>query len=114
MWSSLPEAFELLNDPSEAVPLLLVPKIPDTKLYDWDHVQASSSASPTAHMSWPALYGLSMLARYEPDRWVSALQYDASSVSAGLAQLLDVAYERLPSIVLDGLNGQQTAYVVSP
>lgn len=63
---------------------------------------------------WMLLYGVSMLARYQPDGWVGALQYDQSEAAAGLAQLLDAACDSLPQVVLDGLNGERTAYPLVP
>lgn len=52
---------------------------------------------------WTLLFGLSMLARYEPDAWISSLQYDSAVLAAPLAQLLQVGLERVPELVLDAL-----------
>jgi hypothetical protein len=59
---------------------------------------------------WMLLFGLSMLARYEPAVWIEELKYDTSKVSAGLAQLLEVGTEQLPHLVLDALNNNSTGY----
>jgi len=53
---------------------------------------------------WALLFGLSMLARYEPAGWSDALDLAASPVAAGVMELLDVAVERLPELVLEALR----------
>lgn len=194
LWASLPEAFELLTERPDVVPLLLVPTVPGTP-YDWGKAQAtvvgfggrpeelkqhleahfqsaegvelmhtdipprarsvitqhgvgvgvwwSSSDNIGNHIArleevapagrtleprwlrpavcdvalsplmtwWMLLFGLSMLARYEPDVWVDALQYDSSSVAAALDELLELGCDRVPELVLDGVNSRPTARV---
>jgi hypothetical protein len=53
---------------------------------------------------WVLLFGFSMVARYEPAGWVSALRYDESDLAAPLEQLLDVGLDRVPELVLDALH----------
>lgn len=52
---------------------------------------------------WISLFGLSMLARYEPAKWTAALDYDTSELAAPLDHLLQVALERVPQLVLTAL-----------
>jgi hypothetical protein len=195
LWASLPEAFELLPERPEIVPLLVAPTVPSGKIYDPRRVQATvigfadrpgdlqkhleayfpstdgvrmehadlpperwpvgtplgagvgvwwlSSGGLMNHVErleavapgqrsleprwlrpavggvalsplmtwWMLLFGLSMLARYDPDVWVSALQYDSSSMAASLDQLLDLACDRAPELVLDALHDRPTAYL---
>lgn len=195
MWSSLPEVFEFLHGPVEAIPLLLVPTVPHEKLHDWTRAQASvvgfsgrpedledhlkehfpsargvqveqattvpgTASVLTPHgfgvsVSWPSsknignhiktldriapgadlqarwmrpgvggielyplmtwwmtMYGLSMLARYEPDVWLESLDYDVSAEAAGLTRLLEVGCDRVSDLVLDALTGKRTSYVI--
>lgn len=196
LWASLPEAFALLPEQPDAVPLLLVPEMPSGKVYDWskaqatvigfadrpeelqahleghfpsaegvqlmhadlppqirptltrygsgvkvwwpssdnlpNHIEHLERVAPAGGLPWPRwlrpgvkgvelsplmtwwmlLFGLSMLARYAPDVWVHALQYDSSSIAAGLDQLLDLACERVPELVLDALDNRPSAYVI--
>lgn len=54
---------------------------------------------------WALLFGLSMLARYEPAGWAQALDLDSSSIAAPVIRCLDIAVERVPELVLGGLLG---------
>jgi hypothetical protein len=55
-------------------------------------------------MTWRALlFGLSMLARYEPAGWAAALNYDRSGLAAPLERLLELGTERVPEVVLGAL-----------
>jgi hypothetical protein len=49
---------------------------------------------------WTLLFGLSMLARYEPAVWVAVLDYDSADLAAPLDALLDTALARVPELVL--------------
>jgi len=55
---------------------------------------------------WALLYGLSMVARYEPGAWVSALDLDRPGLAAQLTELMDAALEAVPVLVLEALTGQ--------
>jgi len=52
---------------------------------------------------WALLFGLSMVARYEPAGWVSALRYDESELAAPLERLLEIGLDRVPELVLEAL-----------
>lgn len=54
---------------------------------------------------WALLFGLSMLARYEPGSWTAALALDRSPLAAALAHGLRVAVARVPELVLGALIG---------
>jgi hypothetical protein len=56
---------------------------------------------------WTLLYGLSMLARYHPGEWTSALRVDDSPETVPLEAALDVALEVVPHFVLEGLRAEQ-------
>jgi hypothetical protein len=53
---------------------------------------------------WALLYGLSMSARYEPGAWVRALDLDRPGLAAQLTELMDVALDVVPQLVLDALT----------
>jgi hypothetical protein len=52
---------------------------------------------------WTMLFGLSMLARYEPGVWTSALDYDTSHLAAPLSAVLEIGLTRVPELVLEAL-----------
>jgi hypothetical protein len=54
---------------------------------------------------WALMFCLSELARYYPDTWVAALDPDRSAGAVTLEQCLDIALERAPSLITDGLAG---------
>lgn len=53
---------------------------------------------------WALLFGLSMLARYEPAAWVAHIDYDTSPFAAPVGRLMDIGLERVPELVLDALS----------
>ena len=55
---------------------------------------------------WTLLFGLSMLARYEPAVWVGVLDYDSAGLAAPLAALLETGLARVPELVLAALATQ--------
>jgi hypothetical protein len=55
---------------------------------------------------WAVLLALSSLARYEPARWQRALDIDQSSVAATLEEILNVAQERVPSLLYEALTDE--------
>ncbi len=57
---------------------------------------------------WALLFGLSMVARYQPAGWVGALRYDESELAAPLEQLLEIGLDRVPELVLGALLGDPT------
>ncbi len=50
---------------------------------------------------WILLFGLSLLARYEPAAWRAALNLDQSPVADPLTQLLDDALVIVPDLLFD-------------
>ena len=53
---------------------------------------------------WALVFGLSIVARYEPDRWASSLHVDLSPIAAALEAALVRATEVVPSLVLEALS----------
>ena len=47
---------------------------------------------------------LSSLARYEPDDWTAAIDFDASPLATDLRAVLDIAAERVPARILESLK----------
>lgn len=54
---------------------------------------------------WLLLFGLSVFARYHPERWAEALAVDTSEHAVPLEGLLDGALETVPKLVRDILLG---------
>jgi hypothetical protein len=55
---------------------------------------------------WVLLFGLSIVARYEPAEWAKALAINQSDLAANLESLLDDAMLAVPQLVLEALEGQ--------
>jgi hypothetical protein len=53
---------------------------------------------------WALLFGLSMRARYEPEGWTDDLDVDHSPIAVTLEQVLELALEMLPTLVLDAIR----------
>jgi len=53
---------------------------------------------------WALLFGLSMLARYHPASWVSALDLNSSPLAVPLEDALDQAMTAIPHLVLEALQ----------
>lgn len=49
---------------------------------------------------WAVTFGLSMLARYEPDNWIGSLDVDQSTDAMTLETILDFATQALPDLIL--------------
>jgi hypothetical protein len=56
---------------------------------------------------WILLYGLSMLCRYHPAAWSEILAPHSSRFAVATERLLDVALERLPHLVHEGITGER-------
>lgn len=54
---------------------------------------------------WATLFGLSILARYEPEIWGAAININNSPEAAAVENLLNVALDSLPELVLRVLSG---------
>lgn len=57
---------------------------------------------------WLALYALSVLARYSPSKWTSALSISKSPISSRIEFLLDSALDAVPDLVRVELNALQS------
>lgn len=68
-------------------------------LYQLRAARASSSG-------WGLLFGLSLLARYEPVAWQKALDPDGSPLAVELEELLDEALEVMPELLAEAITGQ--------
>lgn len=53
---------------------------------------------------WVLLFGLSSVARYDPEVWVAALDVNISEQAVPIEAALDVALEALPELILDALT----------
>jgi hypothetical protein len=69
----------------------------------WLRPNVSGVALSSLLTWWTLLFGLSMLARYEPAGWMQALDYESSPLAAPLAKLLDIGLDRVPELTLDAL-----------
>ncbi len=75
--------------------------------YFWP--QIGGSAPPSPLMSWwLLLYNFSILARYEPRRWVKMLDPGKSDTAALLRFMLNEALVAVPQLVLGALDGEPT------
>jgi hypothetical protein len=63
---------------------------------------------------WTLLFGLSMLARYEPAGWMQALDYESSELAAPLAKLLDIGLSRVPELTLGALIAASEPHATLP
>jgi hypothetical protein len=59
-------------------------------------------------MWWMLLYGLSSVARYEPEVWVDALDVDNSPLAVPLEQALETAVDVVPALIRDALVAPAT------
>jgi hypothetical protein len=53
---------------------------------------------------WVLMFGLSSVARYDPEVWVAALDVNTSEQAVPIEAALDVALEALPELILDALT----------
>jgi hypothetical protein len=52
---------------------------------------------------WALLFGLSSVARYDPELWICALDVNNSALAVPIEAALDTALEALPELILDAL-----------
>jgi hypothetical protein len=71
--------------------------------WSWLRPSVSGVALSSLLTWWTLLFGLSMLARYEPAGWMRALDYGSSELAAPLAGLLDIGVTRVPELILGAL-----------
>jgi hypothetical protein len=55
---------------------------------------------------WILLYGLSMVARYEPAEWAEVLEVNRSDLAVAVESLLDTAMLIIPQLVLEAIERQ--------
>jgi hypothetical protein len=53
---------------------------------------------------WALLFGLSSIARYDPELWIAALDVNDSHLAVPIEAALDAALEALPELILDALT----------
>ena len=53
---------------------------------------------------WALLFGLSSVARYDPETWIAALAVNDSELAVPIEAVLDAALEGLPELILDALT----------
>jgi hypothetical protein len=68
-----------------------------------------SDQLPPVLLWWILLFGLSLLARYEPAAWRGALDLDRSRVADALTQLLDDALVTVPALLFDAATQDRGA-----
>ena len=72
-------------------------------------IDMATTAPPSPLMTWwLLLYSFSMLARYEPRRWIKLLDLDTSKVAVLLRYALEEALAAVPQLVLEALDGEPT------
>jgi hypothetical protein len=59
---------------------------------------------------WVLLFGLSMVARYDPEVWVATLDVNESSLAVPLEAALDLATDVLPEMILDELAPRRVSH----
>jgi hypothetical protein len=70
----------------------------------WWRPLVGGAAMSDLMMWWALLFGLSMLARYEPAGWGAMLDLDVSPLSSHLVRLMDAAVGVVPELVLNVLE----------
>jgi hypothetical protein len=74
----------------------------------WLRPAVGGQAASSLVTWWALLFGLSMIARYEPAGWRRALDYDLSELAAPLDELLEFALDAVPELVLRALRLETT------
>jgi hypothetical protein len=62
---------------------------------------------PPVLVWWVFLHGLSLLARYEPAAWRSALDLDRSPIADPLVDLLDGALQIVPDLLYEAATARE-------
>jgi hypothetical protein len=70
----------------------------------WLRPLVSNASMNDLMMWWALLFGLSMLARYEPAGWNAMLDLDDGALSSHLVRLMDAAVDVIPELVLQALE----------
>jgi len=72
-------------------------------------VDGTGSPPPSPLMTWwLLLYSFSILARYEPRRWMKMLDLDTPGVAVLLQYAMEEALTAVPQLVLEALDGEPT------
>jgi hypothetical protein len=71
-------------------------------------VGEGSDEMPPLLLWWVLIFGLSLLARYEPAAWRSALDPDRSQLAVPLEQLLDTALEVTPGLLYEAITHESS------
>jgi hypothetical protein len=79
-----------------------LPRYPRTEAF-WllPEVGDGRDRLPPVLLWWVLLHGLSLLARYEPAAWRSALDLDRSPIADPLIDLLDAALQIVPDLLYE-------------
>jgi hypothetical protein len=70
----------------------------------WWRPRVGGAAMNDLMVWWALLFGLSMLARYEPAGWAAMLDLDDNPTAAHLVRLMDAAVDVVPELVLQVLE----------
>jgi hypothetical protein len=93
----------------------LVPPYPHARLRrDWpgeEHWLVPAVGTRPGRLSplllwWTLLFGLSLLARYQPADWRAALDFDRSACADRLVELLDEALLVIPDLLFDAVTAE--------
>jgi hypothetical protein len=87
----------------------IVPTGPDGER--WFRRLVEGAAMSDLMMWWAILFGLSMLARYEPAGWNATLDLDEGELSSHVMRLMDAAVDTVAWLVLQVL---EPSYVTWP
>jgi hypothetical protein len=79
---------------------------PNTGSYLWPSLGSMEDVPTFFAAWWMLLLAMSSLARYEPDRWMKALDRDSSPMAIPIEKAIALAHEILPWLVLYALEGQ--------
>jgi hypothetical protein len=78
-----------------------------TDRYMRPSVEGVGKQPPAPIMTWwLLLYSFSMLARYQPRKWVDLLDFDRSPHATNLQFIMDRALTSIPHLVLGALDGK--------
>jgi len=96
--------------PSEYIASLVHARVPQYR-YRREHwlvpvVGEADDELPPLLLWWVLLFGLSVLARYEPAAWRAALDPDTSPLAVPLEELLDEAMVATPALLSEALTGE--------
>ena len=67
--------------------------------YAFPSIRPMSDAVHPLMAWWSVLFGLSMLARYQPDRWTKMINVDQSHQATAIEYVLDLALSAVPDLI---------------